>query len=406
MTSLHPTPDEPARHRDRDQTEAPVQPVFQAIPHRLGSQTILRLIGALDMSTDQTLRETIAQHLENNLDVLALDVSDLDFCDVRGLRAMQWALTQAASRHTGLRIVAADEWLCRLFSLAGADDLLAATEPRPVSHARGTGTSSPRSPRTAHQSDRGLELALAISRSARMLHEQSSSRDVLRHAVDLAATHVSGATSAAAALHSPHEAVETVATDALALAAEHAQLTHHQGPALDAGTQPTPLLFSEIADERRWPGFTSQARRLGITATLACDLGYHQSQHATLSVYTTTRAGFGVSAAEHLELLAAHIAVALDRTASVASLRTALYSRQAIGEATGILMGRHHIDSRAAVDKLITASQRTNVKLRDVAQYVLLTGQDPDRITIDDLKEAGPHPGDASSPAGAQPWSE
>jgi hypothetical protein len=53
--------------------------------------------------------------------------------------------------------------------------------------------------------------------------------------------------------------------------------------------------------------------------------------------------------------------------AQIGQLEKALESRDIIGQAKGILMARQHITADAAFELLVRASQRTNVKLRDVA---------------------------------------
>lgn len=62
-----------------------------------------------------------------------------------------------------------------------------------------------------------------------------------------------------------------------------------------------------------------------------------------------------------------------------------MVSRQIIGEAVGILMERRRLDSSRAFDILVHESQRMNVKLRTVAEYVVLTGQDPETISSHEL---------------------
>ena len=54
----------------------------------------------------------------------------------------------------------------------------------------------------------------------------------------------------------------------------------------------------------------------------------------------------------------------------------ALRSRDIIGQAMGILMERHGITDREAFDRLSTASQNLNVRLKDVAEQVVFTGED------------------------------
>jgi AmiR/NasT family two-component response regulator len=79
-------------------------------------------------------------------------------------------------------------------------------------------------------------------------------------------------------------------------------------------------------------------------------------------------------------LLAAHLATTLaallraeaDRR-QVRGLREALDSRDVIGQAKGILMERHGMDADTAFDTLSRASQRLNIKLRDLAEQLTKT---------------------------------
>jgi len=61
----------------------------------------------------------------------------------------------------------------------------------------------------------------------------------------------------------------------------------------------------------------------------------------------------------------------------MANLHAALSSRETIGEAMGILMERERITAHQAFDILRRASQHLNVKLREVAQNLIDTGEDP-----------------------------
>jgi AmiR/NasT family two-component response regulator len=65
---------------------------------------------------------------------------------------------------------------------------------------------------------------------------------------------------------------------------------------------------------------------------------------------------------------------ALDRENN---LRRALESREVIGQAMGILMERHRITASQAFDVMVHASQRTNVKLRVIADELVRTGTLP-----------------------------
>jgi AmiR/NasT family two-component response regulator len=67
----------------------------------------------------------------------------------------------------------------------------------------------------------------------------------------------------------------------------------------------------------------------------------------------------------------AHTAAELE----LAQLREAISSRDVIGQAKGILMEREHLTDDQAFDRLRTASQKRNRKLREIAEELVLTGQ-------------------------------
>jgi AmiR/NasT family two-component response regulator len=78
------------------------------------------------------------------------------------------------------------------------------------------------------------------------------------------------------------------------------------------------------------------------------------------------------------ELLQAGADLAAAR-ADVAELQRALATSRQIGMAMGILMERHRLTPEQAFDRLRDLSQRRNVKLRDLADQVVYTGDTDQR---------------------------
>lgn len=85
------------------------------------------------------------------------------------------------------------------------------------------------------------------------------------------------------------------------------------------------------------------------------------------------------------DLLAAAFATAVQRilaaqaaAGQAENLRFAVESHRLIGQATGILVERHHLRPGEAFERLRRASQNRNLKLRDLAARVIETGTDPD----------------------------
>lgn len=74
-------------------------------------------------------------------------------------------------------------------------------------------------------------------------------------------------------------------------------------------------------------------------------------------------------------MLMSHAAIAVAASRTVANLRTAIDSRDVIGQAKGIFMERYKLSSGQAFDLLVQSSQNTNTKLRDVADQRAATGE-------------------------------
>jgi anti-sigma B factor antagonist len=86
--------------------------------------TRVRLAGELDMATECELDPIVEQVLESAPEVVLLDVSDLEFCDARGLAGLVKAheRLEAADRH--LALTGASPALCRLLEVTSLDRVL------------------------------------------------------------------------------------------------------------------------------------------------------------------------------------------------------------------------------------------------------------------------------------------
>ena len=84
------------------------------------------------------------------------------------------------------------------------------------------------------------------------------------------------------------------------------------------------------------------------------------------------------------DLLAQAFALAVDRVIALDQaarredrLRDAIEGQKLIGQAVGILVERHRILPDEAFDRLRAASQRRNLKLREIARRMIETGEEP-----------------------------
>jgi anti-sigma B factor antagonist len=109
------------------ETDEMALPILRVAAMRVGVQAVVTLEGDIDMSTADTFRAAAADCLGERPARLSIDLSALTFCDCAGVRALQRARCEAAAGDVEFQILAPSGWVRRLFAMAGADDLLAAS---------------------------------------------------------------------------------------------------------------------------------------------------------------------------------------------------------------------------------------------------------------------------------------
>lgn len=90
-----------------------------------------------------------------------------------------------------------------------------------------------------------------------------------------------------------------------------------------------------------------------------------------INMYSTGSEDIEEHAPQLAQVFAAQAAVALGHAQEVHHLNAALASRQAIGQAVGILIERYKLDEQAAFSFLVRLSSHSNTKLRDVASRLV-----------------------------------
>jgi GAF domain-containing protein len=223
-------------------------------------------------------------------------------------------------------------------------------------------------------------LAAYLGELARELHAEDDVAAVLERVVGAAVTEVPGTDYAAVSVIGRNGASTPVYTDDLVVLVDAAQYETGQGPCLDAAVDRHTVRADDLDGERRWPEFAARAVELGVRSMLSFQLFTEAGSVGALNLYARTAAAFP-SDAERIGLpLAAHAAVAMVVTRQEANLRAALDTRDLIGQAKGILMERYKIDQDRAFKLLLMVSQRTNTKLREVADRLCASGDLPIRM--------------------------
>jgi GAF domain-containing protein len=232
--------------------------------------------------------------------------------------------------------------------------------------------------------DRFAELTAALSETARILFSAGDVASTLTQIVTVAVATIEGCDFAGLFVMEGDVVVTPVHTDPVVELIDTLQRESGEGPCLDAIAQRVMVYGEDLHNDGRWPYFGPSAAAEDIRSALALPLTNNDANGA-LNLYARYPAAFGVVDRAKGVILASLASVALtaahsleDEERRIVNLHSALSSREVIGQAQGILMERERISANQAFDVLRRASQYLNIKLREVAQTLVDTGERPD----------------------------
>ncbi len=216
----------------------------------------------------------------------------------------------------------------------------------------------------------GIELSEALTVAAQQLHDTDSPHNTMRAAVRLAVHLLPGAEYAGIAVLDRAAPPRTVAwSDDVVRAAGAPDGDGAQPPYWD-GLWQAPVV--RVTDSETEDGCAALAAA-GLRSALALRLRAEKRRLTVLTAYSGKPRAFDATAVRVGRLFTAHVSLALDSATVREQLTEAMRTRDLIGQATGILMERLDIDAAEAFDSLVRASQRENVKLRDLARRLVDT---------------------------------
>jgi GAF domain-containing protein len=159
---------------------------------------------------------------------------------------------------------------------------------------------------------------------------------------------------------------------------DEAQYELDDGPCLHAMRHGHLVRIEDTADKMGWPDFEAQAESHGIRSCLALPLSANGQPVGALNLYARTAAAFGPAEARNAGNFAENASGALTLAMRLAShaalieqLRSSLVSRTVIDQALGIVMAKERCTQARAFAILRSASQNSNVKLRDIASAII-----------------------------------
>ena len=227
----------------------------------------------------------------------------------------------------------------------------------------------------AGQSAGWNELAEKLSELARTLQDYKDVDTTLKAIVAAATDTVPGADYASiSAVRNRREVQTLAATGDLPRVVDQAQYDTGQGPCLDSLYERQTVRLSDLSTETRWPEFAARAQQAGVRSMLAIQLYVTGEDLGALNLHSVRPDAFTDESEQVGLLFASHAAVAMVGAQDHKHLRAAINSRDIIGQAKGILMERYKVGADEAFRLLVLASQTTNTKLLDVADYLTSTG--------------------------------
>jgi GAF domain-containing protein len=134
----------------------------------------------------------------------------------------------------------------------------------------------------------------------------------------------------------------------------------------------------DLATHERWPQYTERAVSNGFRAVMGVPMNAGGQTIGVVNIYRHAPGTWSpeqLDAAEIITAMASAYVVHANQLRAqhdlAEQLQSALESRDTIGQAKGLLMARHGVDSETAFQMLRSSSQDANTKLRDVAARIV-----------------------------------
>ncbi|HEX2576457.1 MAG TPA: GAF and ANTAR domain-containing protein [Aquihabitans sp.] len=224
--------------------------------------------------------------------------------------------------------------------------------------------------------------ALAFEALAHLLVSDESLGDALRQVAKVSVGAVATAAYAGITLDDERGRPATpIFTDPDVPEMDQAQFDADRGPCLDAKRQGEVIRIDDLSSDgaEMYPEFAAAAKAHGVQSTLSIPLLSDGVPLAALNLYSREVNGFSLDDEQLVLDLAPATAAFLANAQAYwraftlsEQLNEAMSSRAIIEQAKGVLMATTpEIDADRAFDILVSASQRENVKLRDIAQRIV-----------------------------------
>lgn len=179
-------------------------------------------------------------------------------------------------------------------------------------------------------------LARELSELARNLQLQTDTTVLLQHVVAAALLEVPTASWIGITVTSGGRPSTPAGTDPFVALIDRGQHESGEGPCVDASRGRVTIRSDDLLAEQRWPTFTAEAVSRGVRSVLAVQLFVGTVTFGAMNFYAASPQAFGPVDESVAMMLASHAALALAASTTEHGLRTALGTRDLIGQAKGI----------------------------------------------------------------------
>jgi GAF domain-containing protein len=216
-----------------------------------------------------------------------------------------------------------------------------------------------------------MDTSTFFSRMALELHDEPTAERTIERIAEFAMAATDCDDAGIMLVHGRNQIETAAATSSRVAESHNLQIVHDQGPCLDAIEGEAIYLSPEIADDSRWPLWGPAVAELGLHSVLSIRLATRTRRYGSLNLYAERPDAFDEDDVAVGTIFVSHASVALAAAHNEQGLQIAIDARKLIGQAQGILMERFDLDANRAFEFLRRQSQHHNVKLRNVAEWVV-----------------------------------
>lgn len=194
--------------------------------------------------------------------------------------------------------------------------------------------------------------------------------NTLAEITDSATRAVPGAQYGGLTMVSEADGIRNVAaTHAYVVDLDDVQRRDHDGPCLTAAWENHTVRVDDLTTEQRWPKYRAFALdHTPIRSIVSFQMFAGKRASGALNFFAERPHAFTQESVELGLIFATHTAIAWGMQRRDEQFRSALASRDVIGQAKGMLMERFGVDAAQAFDLLKRLSQDTNTSLHQIAQ--------------------------------------